>query len=107
MIYSIDQIRGIITPIAEKYGIPAVYLFGSYARGTATEDSDIDFLIDTTGVKLRGFEWGGLYTDFEEAFEKSVDMVTLRALEQNQRRQSQIHFRENVLRERKQIYAVT
>ena len=107
MIYSLDQIRDAITPIAEKYRIPAVYLFGSYARGTATEDSDIDFLIDTTGVNLRGLEWGGLYNDFDEAFEKSIDMVTLRSLDQNVRRQSQIHFRENVLRERKQIYAVT
>ena len=107
MIYTLDQIRNTITPIAEKYRIPAVYLFGSYARGTATEDSDIDLLIDTTGVNLRGFEWGGLYNDFDEAFEKSIDMVTLHSLDQNVRRQSQIHFRENVLRERKQIYAIT
>ena len=52
MVYSLEQIRGIITPIAEKYGIPAVYLFGSYARGNAGEESDIDFLLDTTGVNL-------------------------------------------------------
>ena len=42
MVYTIDEIRQIITPIAKKYGLPAVYLFGSYARGTANEDSDVD-----------------------------------------------------------------
>ena len=40
MIYTIEEIRRIITPIAKKYRLPAVYLFGSYARGDATETSD-------------------------------------------------------------------
>ena len=38
--------------ILVKYRIPAMYLFGSYVRGDATEDSDLDFLIDTTGTEL-------------------------------------------------------
>ena len=48
MIYTLEQIRDAVAPIAKKYQIPAVYLFGSYARGTATEESDIDLLVDTT-----------------------------------------------------------
>lgn len=36
MIYSIEDIKTIVTPIARKHGIPAVFLFGSYARCTAT-----------------------------------------------------------------------
>ena len=35
MIYSIEDIKAIVTPIAQKHGIPAVFLFGSYARGMA------------------------------------------------------------------------
>ena len=50
---SIDEIRRIMTPIAEKHKIPAVYLFGSYARGTATADSDIDLLVGTTDTALK------------------------------------------------------
>lgn len=53
MIYTQDQIRQMIAPIAEKYHLKAVFLFGSYARGDATESSDVDLLVDTTGTSLR------------------------------------------------------
>ena len=42
MIYTIDEISRRIQPVASAYGLRAVYLFGSYARGEATENSDID-----------------------------------------------------------------
>ena len=42
---TIDEIIGVIKPLAEKYHIKDVYIFGSYARGEATQNSDIDFLI--------------------------------------------------------------
>ena len=47
MIYTVQEIQSRVMPVAKKYGIKAVFLFGSYAKGTATEDSDIDLLIDT------------------------------------------------------------
>lgn len=47
VIYTQDQIRQMIAPIAEKYHLKAVFLFGSYARGDATESSDVDLLVDT------------------------------------------------------------
>ena len=46
IIYTVDEIRKIVSPIAQKYGVAALYLFGSYARGEATVESDIDFLMD-------------------------------------------------------------
>ena len=51
-IYSISEIKDIVSPIAKKYGVENVYLFGSYARGEATPDSDLDLRIDKG--KLRG-----------------------------------------------------
>ena len=106
MIYTLEQIREAVAPIAKKYQIPAIYLFGSYARGTATENSDLDFLIEMPGVKLVGFEWGGLYNDFDEAFETSIDLVTMRALLQKPRMPSEKRFKETVMRERKLIYVL-
>lgn len=48
-------------PIAKKYNLRAVYLFGSCARGEANRDSDIDLLIDSTGSTIKGlFDMGGL-----------------------------------------------
>ena len=62
MVYHVDEIRQIVAPIANKYHLKAVYLFGSYARGTATESSDIDLLIDTSGTELKSLFALGLYT---------------------------------------------
>ena len=42
----IESIRKIVSPIARKYGVKRVYLFGSYAKGLATEKSDVDLLIE-------------------------------------------------------------
>lgn len=107
MVYTLDEIREIVTPIAKKYRLPAVYVFGSYARGTQTEGSDIDFLVDTTGTALTSlFSLGALYADLEAAFEVPVDMVTVSSIEQEARMPSDRYFREAVLRERRQIYAV-
>lgn len=50
MIYSIYEIQQRIAPVAKQYGVKAVFLFGSYARGEAREDSDIDLLVDTSGT---------------------------------------------------------
>lgn len=51
MVYTIDDLQRIIAPIAEQYGLRAVYVFGSYARREANADSDIDLLVDLTGTK--------------------------------------------------------
>lgn len=42
MIYTIAEIQNAILPVAVKHRLRAVYLFGSYARGTATEANGID-----------------------------------------------------------------
>ena len=44
-IYTLDKIKDIVNPIANKYNVQAIYLFGSYARGDADENSDLDFLV--------------------------------------------------------------
>lgn len=78
-IYTIQEIQQIVTPIAQKHGVERVYLFGSYARGDATEKSDIDLRIDSGKIKSL-FGMGGLYADLEEALSKPMDIVTTEAL---------------------------
>lgn len=83
MIYTIEEIKTRIMPLAVKYQLYAVYLFGSYARGEATEDSDIDILIDRTGSLIKGlFDMGGLYNDLCDSLKKEVDIVTTYVLVQ-------------------------
>jgi predicted nucleotidyltransferase len=81
MVYTIDEIKERIRPVAEKYNLPAVYLFGSYARGEADEASDIDLMIDRTGTQIRGLlDFAGVFGDFKESLEKEIDLITTRGL---------------------------
>ena len=50
-IYTIEELKAIIIPIAKKYGIQKVYLFGSIARGDGDENSDIDLSIEKGTLK--------------------------------------------------------
>lgn len=84
-VYSISEIREIVAPIAQKYGIRSVRLFGSYARGEARPDSDLDLLIDD-GKTRSLFQLGGLQADLAEAFHKKVDLLTDNSLDPDFRR---------------------
>jgi len=102
MIYTLDELREKITPIAEKYRIPAVYVFGSYARGEATEDSDVDVLIKNQGSTIKSlFDIGGLYNDLNEALRKELDIVEEEALDEDRRMP---WFADTIMRERVRIY---
>ena len=77
---TIEEIRDKVKPIADAYGVERIYLFGSYARGEATAESDLDFRVDKG--KVRGFAFGGLINALLEAFDKKVDVVTTASLDQ-------------------------
>ena len=77
--YTIDELKKIITPIAEKYQIAQVYLFGSFARGDYNEESDIDIRIEKG--KLKGmFALCGFYTEVSDALDRKVDVLTTGSL---------------------------
>lgn len=79
-IYTIDEIKKIVSPIAKAHGIKRIYLFGSYARGEATPTSDIDFRIDKGNIKGL-FALGSLYADLEEAINVPIDLLTTESLD--------------------------
>lgn len=73
--YTIEDLKTILTPIARRYGLQKLSVFGSVARGEATEKSDVDLLVDLPkGWGL--FELGGLYCDIEEVLTCPFDLVT-------------------------------
>ena len=78
-IYTLDEIRSIARPIAQRYGIAGLYLFGSYARGEATPQSDIDFRVDRGNI-VDMLELGGLYSDLEDSFQKPINVLTTQML---------------------------
>lgn len=81
-IYTVDEIKNIVVPIAKRHRVSKMYLFGSYARGEADNNSDIDLHIDAENI-TNLFVLGSLYDDLETALDKSLDLVTTQALRQN------------------------
>ncbi|MBO4687694.1 MAG: nucleotidyltransferase domain-containing protein [Clostridiales bacterium] len=77
---TVDYIRRKCLPILEKYEVDYCYLFGSYAKGRATEKSDIDLLLST---KIRGIRFFGLVEELREALHKKVDVLDVNQLEGN------------------------
>jgi predicted nucleotidyltransferase len=105
MVYTLDDLKQKIAPIAHKYDIPAVYVFGSYARGEATDDSDVDVLIQRKGSKIIGIMIGALYEDLSESLGKPLDLVTIETLEQECTKERTPWFVDNLLKEMRLIYA--
>lgn len=85
MIYTMEELKKQILLVAQKYEIPAVYLFGSYARGQATKDSDVDVLIQITGMKIRPWVWGAIYEELSQRLHKKIHLLTVEQLEQDGR----------------------
>ena len=75
-VFSLDEINRISIPIAEKYGVAKLYIFGSYARKEATENSDVDLLIDKEDVRNL-LDYYAFVSDLEDGFGKHVDVVTV------------------------------
>jgi hypothetical protein len=74
-IYTVEEIKDIVTPIAESHGVSKVYLFGSYARRKATAKSDVDIWIESGKIKTL-FGLGGFYADLEKKLQKPLSLLT-------------------------------
>ena len=98
-VYTINELRSIVAPIAAQHHVSSVYLFGSYARGSADSESDVDLLVDAPA--LRGmFALGSLYADLEEALRKRLDIITHSSLKYN----TDDRFIENLQKDRVLLY---
>ena len=93
--YSTTELEQIVSPIAHKYGVARIFLFGSYARGDNTEASDIDFRIDKGQVQ--GLQMAALLLDLEDALKKPVDLISTGVMDKQ--------FLERISKEEKLIYA--
>ena len=75
-ILDIEFIKDKIAPIAAKYGVERIYVFGSYARGEATAESDIDLLV-FGGKDFKKTYVFALAEDVREVLGKNVDMFEI------------------------------
>jgi len=72
--YTMQEIKDTLTPIFKANPIDKAILFGSYAKGTARPNSDIDILIDSGG-KLDGIDFYGVWGDVADALNIDVDLL--------------------------------
>lgn len=73
--YTIKELQKVVVPLAKQYGVKSVSLFGSYSKGTANQDSDVDFLIEKGNLKGL-FALSSFRLALEDALQTSVDLVS-------------------------------
>lgn len=76
-ILTITQIQSICTPIFSKFNVEYAYLFGSYAKGKAKENSDVDLLVKTPTTGIMFYD---LVETLRESLKKKVDVLNLEQL---------------------------
>ncbi|WP_347707785.1 nucleotidyltransferase domain-containing protein [Eubacterium sp. 1001713B170207_170306_E7] len=79
----VNRIKDVVVPLARKYGVRKIYLFGSYARGEAEQNSDIDLKVDNGDHPIGLFALSGLRLEIREQLGKPVDLVTQGGLYEN------------------------
>jgi len=93
---SFEELREIVVPIAERYGVERVYLFGSRARGDNSSESDFDFYIVPGRIQTLT-KLCGLLRELEEALEVGVDIIS-------EGSRIKDDFLQEVLRDRRLVY---
>ena len=78
-VYSLAELQSILAPVFSEHRVRKAVLFGSYAKGTANEHSDVDLLVDSG---LRGLKFFGLLESVTCALNLSVDLLDVTQIEQ-------------------------
>lgn len=79
-ILTIDKITKLCSSVFEHHDVQYCYLFGSYAKGIAKENSDIDLLIATS---YTGLKYYGLLEELKQKLKKNLDLLNLEQINNN------------------------
>ena len=71
-VLSLDAIKESCAEVFSQYPVEYCYLFGSYAKGKATPESDVDLLVSTT---VSGLKFFGLVEELRQKLKKNVDVL--------------------------------
>ena len=77
-VYTIPELRTILSPVFTEHGVKRAVLFGSYAKGSATSHSDVDLVVDSG---LRGLAFFGLLESVCTALDIPVDLIDVSQIE--------------------------
>ncbi|MGB2728919.1 MAG: nucleotidyltransferase family protein [Halobacteriota archaeon] len=75
----VEEIKKMLIDVLRQHEVKRAALFGSIVRGDATEESDIDLLIEFEGRKSL-LDLAGLKLDLQEVLSRRVDVLTYKSL---------------------------
>lgn len=81
-VFTIKNIENMVKPIVKKFKMKELYLFGSYARGEATESSDLDFLV-YGGKNFKLTMIFSLAEELRKVLKKNVDVFEINEINEN------------------------
>ena len=81
-IYSINDIKELLSEVLNNTEVKKAILFGSYAKNTQTSRSDIDLVIDSEG-KLLNIYFYGLLEDLVQKLQKNIDLFEISEIQKN------------------------
>ena len=70
--YTVPQLQERLTPVFRRNNVHRAVLFGSYGKGLATSDSDVDIFVDSG---LSGLSFFGLLEDVCQSLDCPVDLI--------------------------------
>ena len=79
-VLTIDTIKKVCSAVLDKYDVEYAILFGSYAKGSANEKSDVDLLISTSVSGLKFYE---IVENLRIALKKKIDLLDLTQVNNN------------------------
>jgi uncharacterized protein len=95
---TIREIKALSLPACKKFGVLRLDIFGSFAKDSANDKSDLDFLVEFENPDDRAAKrFFGLLHYFEDTFQRSVDLLTFDSLRNP-------YLRKQILLERNHIY---
>ena len=72
---TIERIKEVVARLSKKYGVASAYLFGSYAKNTATESSDVDLIVDMKNMR-KYKDYFRFCDELETELGKAVDVTS-------------------------------
>lgn len=99
-----DKIRKVATHLGDLSNAEEVILFGSYARGNAGENSDVDLLVIANSREPRFKRSRELYKSLRP-YPFAMDLLVYTPTEIDKGKQSPLSFVSRVLREGETLYA--
>lgn len=88
-IYSIEDIKQMLSEVLNTTDVEKAILFGSYAKKNPTQYSDIDILIDSNG-KIKGLKFFAIIDMIREKFDKDVDVIENSEINKNSKIEKEI-----------------